>query len=108
LEFEFYLELGAYSPTRNDTDNLQPIAIPHFAPCEFRRRNGFAIKFHNNTPRQKILRAEKLFYAARKIGSDRLAIRNDCRRSHHVNVRKLTSGGQLMRIPNTLPMPWVM
>jgi hypothetical protein len=43
--------------------------------------------------------AKKLFDAARQFDDDLLSVGNDLSGSHHVNVRKLTSGGQLMRKP---------
>ena len=92
----------------NNANDLKPVAITQCSSSELRWRHRLAVTFHNHAARQKTLRSQELLDAAREIGCDWLAVRDDRSLSHHVSVRKLTSGGQLMRIPNTLPMPLVM
>ena len=78
------------------------------ATGKFGWRDGFAIVFHHYASRQKFLREQKVFNRTRQCGGEPLTVRNDHEIAHHVSVSKLTSGGQLMRTPYTLPTPFVM
>jgi hypothetical protein len=53
------------------------------------------------------LRDQKFLERTGNLRCHAFAVRDDCSRRHQVSVRKLNSGGQLMRTPNTLPMPLV-
>jgi hypothetical protein len=95
------------SAAGHDPDNFQSVSVLNFPASELRRRNGFAVMFDDNAARMEVLCAKEFFERAGDVCGDALAVGNDSSGRHQVSVRKLSSGGQLMRTPNTLPTPLV-
>lgn len=87
------------STTGHDADDLQPITVVQRAPGKFRGRDGFAVVLHHDATREESLRAEKLIERTGELNGDALAVGDDDSSGHQVKVSRLTSGGQLMRIP---------
>ena len=90
---------GRGSTASHDADNFQTIFVIQCTARELRRRDSFAIVFHHDTAREKVLRAQKFLKRAGQLNGNTLAVGGDSSSRHQVKVSKLTSGGQLMRIP---------
>jgi hypothetical protein len=54
----------------------------YFAASEFGRSDGFAVVFHNDAAREKILRAKKILEEARNVGCHARAVGDDGSHRH--------------------------
>jgi hypothetical protein len=65
------------SPARDDLHNFQPVTSFELALVKFGWRDGFAVMFDDDAPRQELLRKQKFLESAGERSLDQLAVGND-------------------------------
>ena len=84
------------SATRDDFDNLQPVARVEGAFGKLRRRDRLAVVLHHHAPRQELLRDEKCLDRARQFRLDGFSVGDDrlCIHQFVKNIQQPTSNVQ--------------